>query len=529
MSMLKSPVVRAVALLAALTLGAALPAQAQTKVLRMAPMTDLRVLDPLFTTALAVRNHAYMVFDTPLALDSKGVPRAQMVDSWTQSKGGLVWTFKLRAGLKFHDGSEVTPNDVVVSLQRWSKKDPMGLAIAKAGGVFSASGASSFTLTLTQPYGGVLEALAKSSSYPPFIMPARIAQADLSKPITEIVGSGPYMFKKDEWVPGNKIVWVKSPYYVPRKEPADGLSGGKVANLDRVEWQIMPDPNTQAQAIRRGEIDLIEGVGADFIAPMLADKDLKVIPLAPFQGIMYLNQLHPPFNNTKARQAILHIIKQSDLMAGLGYPVNLRMPYCGAVFVCGSANATDAGTEPYRQPDLAKAKKLLDEAGYKGEKIVVLVPSGVPVLGPLTQIAVKQLQAAGLNIDAQVLDFGSLVTRRTRKDAPDKGGWNIYVTAIGQSDLDTPIANNNLLGGCANVVPGLVCDESIQKMTASWLSESRPAERRKLVEGIQRRAYEVVSFVPLGQFIPVIGVRRDVKNTQVMEQTGIPAMWGISK
>jgi len=526
---LKSPVFRTLAVLTALAWGAALPTQAQTKVLRMVPMTDLRVLDPLFTTAYAVRNHAYMVFDTPLALDSKGVPKPQMVDSWTQSKDGRAWAFLLRDGLKFHDGSAVTPNDVVMSLQRWSKKDPMGQAIVKAGGVFAVGGTSSFTLTLVHPYSGVLEALAKSSSFPPFIMPARIAQADLSKPVTEMVGSGPFMFKKDEWVPGNRIVWVKSPYYVPRKDTIDGLAGGKMAHLDRVEWQIMPDPNTQAQAIRRGEIDLIEGVGADFIAPALADKDLKVIPMAPFHGIMYLNQLHPPFNNTKARQAILHIIRQSDLMAGLGYPLNLRLPHCGALFVCGSANASEAGSEVYRQPDLTKARQLLAEAGYKGEKIVVLVPSGVPVLGPLAEIAVKQLQAAGLNIDAQVLDFGSLVTRRTRKDAPEKGGWNIYVTAIGQPDLDTPIANNNLVGGCANVVPGLVCDDGIQKMAASWLAESRPSERRKLVESIQRRAYEVVSYVPLGQFVPVIGVRRDVKNTQAMEQTGLPVMWGLSK
>ena len=230
------PVIRTVALLAALTVGAVLPAQAQGSVLRMAPLTDLRVLDPLFTTAYAVRNHAYMVFDTPLAMDARGVPRPQMVDSWSTSKDGKVWTFKLRAGLKFHDGSEVTPNDVVVSLQRWAKRDLLGQAMAKAGGVFAAAGKDSFTLTLAQPFGRVLEALSKSSSYPPFIMPARIAQADLSKPVTEMVGSGPFMFKKDEWVPGNKIVWVKSPYYVPRKELADGLSGAKLANLDRVEW-----------------------------------------------------------------------------------------------------------------------------------------------------------------------------------------------------------------------------------------------------------------------------------------------------
>ena len=515
----------AATLAAGLLVAATLPAQAQTKVMRIAPLTDLRVLDPVFTGAYAVRNHAYMVYDTPLALDAKGVPRPQMVDSWVKSKDGKLWTFKLRDGLRFHDGSDVTANDVVVSLQRWAKRDVLGQAIVKAGGAFKVEDGKTFTLTLAQPFGLVLEALARAA----FVMPARIAVAEPTKPITEAVGSGPFMFKKDEWVPGNKIVWVKNPHYVPRKEAADGLAGGKKAHLDRVEWHIMPDPNTQAQAIRRGEIDMIEGVGADFIAPMFSDKDLRVVPLAAFQGIMYLNQLHPPFNNPKARQALLHIIKQADMMAGLGYPVNLRMPYCGAFFICGTANATDAGSEPYRVQDLALARKLLAEAGYKGEKIVVLSPTGVPVLGPLTQVAIKQMQAAGLNIDAQVMDFGSLVTRRTRKDAPDKGGWNIYISAAAQPDLDSPVTNGFITGGCLSGLPGWVCDEALQKMAAAWLNEPNAAERRKLIDSIQRRAYEVVSYVPLGQFTPVIALRKEVKGTTVIEQTGIAAMWGVDK
>lgn len=503
----------------------ALQAQGQSKVVRIAPLTDLRVLDPLFTTAYAVRNHAYMVFDTLLALDSKGVPQPQMVDRWEKSKDGKLWTFKLREGLKFHDGTAVTADDVVASLQRWSKRSLLGQAMVRAGGQFKAEGPGSFTVTLTQPVAFVPEAMADLT----FIMPARLAQADLSKPITEMVGSGPFIFKKDEWVPGNKIVWVKNPAYVPRKEPMDGLAGGKKVNIDRVEWLIMPDANTQMQALRRGEIDIIEGVGSDYIAPMFSDKDFRVVPMAPYQGIMYLNQLHPPFDNPKARRAVLHIIKQADIIASLGYPVNLRTPYCGAFFMCGMPNATDVGSEPYRVQDLAKAKQLLAEAGYKGEKIVVLQPTGVPILGPVTQVAVKQLQAAGLNLDVQTLDFGSLVTRRTRKDAPDKGGWNIYISAASAPDLDTPISNAMLTAGCTSTMPGWVCDESLKKLTADWLAETRPAERRKLIDGIQRRAYDVVSYVPLGQFTLIYGMRKEVKGTTAIEQTGISAMWGVDK
>ena len=181
-----------------------------------------------------------------------------MVESWTASPDGMAWTFKLRPGLKFNDGTPVTAEDCIASLQRWAKKDTMGQALMAAGAELAATGPDSFSLTLKQPFGLVLDALAKPSGMPPFIMPKRLAMTDPNTPVTEMVGSGPFLFKRDEWVPGNKVVYVKNPAYVPRNEPADGLAGGKVAKVDRIEWIYIPDGNTATAALMNGEVDMIE-------------------------------------------------------------------------------------------------------------------------------------------------------------------------------------------------------------------------------------------------------------------------------
>ena len=128
----RSSLVAAALLTACLSLPLLAPAQTPpAKVLRMVPHANLTVLDPIWTTAYITRNHAYMVYDTLFATDSKGKVQPQMVDKWSISKDGKVWTFTLRDGLEFHDGKQVTSEDVIASLKRWASRDTMGGILAK--------------------------------------------------------------------------------------------------------------------------------------------------------------------------------------------------------------------------------------------------------------------------------------------------------------------------------------------------------------------------------------------------------------
>src|SRR5678815_3231686 len=270
---------RSIAVIGALTLAAVLAApiaQAQQKVLKFIPQADLRILDPITTTAYITRNHGYMIYDTLFATDAKFQVQPQMVDKYELSKDQQTYTFTLREGLKFHDGQPVRSADCIASLQRWAKRDALGQKLAEATEGWKAVNDKTFTLKLKKPFALTLEALAKPSSNVPFIMPERIAKTDASTNITEAIGSGPFKFVKEEWVPGSKVVYVKNNDYVPRKEPPSWASGGKVVKVDRVEWIYIPDSATAAAALNAGEADIWEQLPPDLIPVLAKNKQITV-------------------------------------------------------------------------------------------------------------------------------------------------------------------------------------------------------------------------------------------------------------
>src|SRR5262245_55209302 len=287
---------------------AAAPAGAQT--LKMVAHSDLKVLDPIWTTAFITRNHGYLIYDTLFAKDEELRIRPQMVERYDVSPDKLSLTFILRDGLQWHDGTPVTAEDGVASIRRWGARDSLGQQLMASVGDMKAIDAKTFTIVLKEPFGLVLEALGKPSSNVPFMMPKRVAETDPFKQIDDYTGSGPFIFKKDEWKPGEKIVYVKNPRYKPRPEPPSMLAGGKVVKLERVEWIAMADPLTAVNALQQGEIDLIEAPPPDLHPMIRADRNLALFGWNALgsQIIMRFNHLHPPFDNLKARQAAMYAI-----------------------------------------------------------------------------------------------------------------------------------------------------------------------------------------------------------------------------
>ncbi|MDB5731385.1 MAG: extracellular solute-binding protein family 5 [Variovorax sp.] len=521
-------------MLAALALGtfaiasASLPALAQTKTLKVVAHADLKILDPTFTTAYISRNFGYMVYDTLFAQDSSGKPRPQMVEKYTTSKDGKLWSFTLRPGLKFSDGNAVTSTDAVASLQRWGARDSLGRALGNAGADWKVVDARNFTLTLNEPFGMVLDALAKPSGFPPVVLPERLAKLPATSPMTEVLGSGPFIFKRDEWVPGNKVVFVRNPNYVARSEPANGLAGSKKSNFDRVEWLYLPDSNSAIAALKRGEVDIIEQLPPDYITPLRADSSIKVGSGGAYQGFLVLNHMFPPFNNPKARQALLMATNQEKFTAAMGYPLDMRITYCATYFICGSPNETAAGAEPYRKPDIAKAKALLAESGYKGEKVVLLVPTDVTYLNAEALVAAQTMRSIGMNVDLQNSDWASIGARRAKKDAPEAGGWNMYVTVAGEFDGNSPISNAYLGAACGNSLPGWPCDKPLDELRTAWIKETNAAKRKELLDAFQSRAYEVVPYVNAGQYSAAYAARTSLKGLDKL-WAGMPTVWMLDK
>lgn len=525
---------RTLAALAALALGTTLSvvstaSHAQGKTLKIVAHADVKILDPTFTTAYISRNFGYMVYDMPFGLDEKGEPRPQMVDKYTTSKDGKLWTFTLRPGLKFSDGTPVRAADVVASMQRWTSKDSIGRAMtAISSPEWKAVDESTFTLSLKEPFGMVLEGMAKPSGFPPVVLPERLAKLPTTQPLTEVLGSGPYIFKRDEWVPGNKAVFVRNPHYVPRNEPASALAGGKKTSFDRVEWYYIPDANSAVAALRKGEVDLIEQVPPDYINPLRGDPNVTLSPSGSWQGWMVMNQLYPPFDNPKIRQALLKAVNQDKFMAAMGYPKDLRVTQCATFFICGSANETFAGAEPWRQPDPAKAKQMLAEAGYKGEKVVLLVPSDVTYLNAEALMAAQTMRSIGMNVDMQTSDWATIGARRAKKDPPQSGGWNMYVTVAGSFDADSPITNAYLSAPCGTALPGWPCDKQLDELRTAWLKETDRTKRRALLDRFHERAFEALPYISVGQYSPARAVRKEIKGSEKM-WGGLPLVWHLEK
>src|SRR3982075_4359106 len=527
----KRPTIASGIALSVLALVAALPSQAIAagKTITAVMHSDLRIIDPGFTTAYITRDHGYMVYDTLVATDSNFKIQPQMAE-WKVSDDKLTYTFTLRDGLKWHDGAPVTAEDCVASLKRWGRADGMGQKLMEFTASIEATDDKTITLKLKEPYGLVLESIGKPSSLVPFMMPKRMAETPAGQQIKEQIGSGPFKFVQAEFQPGVKAVYEKNKDYVPRKEPASWTSGGKVVKVDRVEWITMADAQTAVNARQSGDIDLLENPSFDLLPMLKADKELRVEILNKlgFQTLGRMNFLYPPFDNVKVRRAALLAMNQKDVLDALvGNPEYYKI--CGAVFVCGTPLASDVGAESLIKGNgMAAAKKLLAEAGYDGTPVVIMAPGDVVTLKAQPIVAAQLLREGGFKVDLQATDWQTVGPRRASQKPPKEGGWNMFFTNWVGADVVNPVANLSIGGrGTKGGWFGWAEDAKIEQLKDVYARSSSPEEQKKIAADIQKEAYEQVIYIPLGQYLIPSAWRKSL--TGVLDGPATPIFWNIDK
>jgi peptide/nickel transport system substrate-binding protein len=506
----------------------AAPVSAQpAKTLRVVMHSDLKILDPVWTTAYIVRNHGYLIYDQLFALDGNLEIKPQMVESWTVSDDKLTWTFKLRDGLKWHDGAPVTSADVVPSIKRWTDKDALGGLLAKSTKEMKAVDDRTFQIVLKEPFGMMTKALAKSASVPLFIMPKRVAETPVSQQVSDTTGSGPFIFKRDEWKAGEKVVYVRNPDYKPRAEPPSGLAGGKVAKLDRVEWVWIPDNQTQLNALMQGEIDMIETLAHDLLPVAEKDKNVEIVipdPLGSTYVLRY-NWKQPPFNDVRYRRAATLSLNQKDfLQATIGDPRYFKE--CKGMFGCGTPLESTAGMQGMLESRFEESRKLLKELGYDGTPIVVLQTSDNPVLTNLAPVTKTLLERGGFKVDVQSMDWQTLVARRAKKDPVAQGGWNIAQTAAAAVLLLDPVNNHYAEASGDRAQFGWGLDDEIENLRIEFIREGDPAKQRAIADKVQTRIISEGVTVPLGQFqIPMARSKKVSGNVT----SPVTVFWNIEK
>jgi peptide/nickel transport system substrate-binding protein len=361
------------------------------------------------------------------------------------------------------------------------------------------------------------------------MMPQRLAALDPHKAVPEVMGSGPYIFLKNEWRPGERASFVPNPHYVPRAEPPDALAGGKRAKMDRIELISIADQSTRAAALQSGELDFIEVLPLDYVERMRKTRGVTVGQprgIDQFLVVVNVNHLVPPFDNIKIRQAMQAAVLQGEVMDAMGLPADLIVPFCGSIYMCNAAGSSDAGTAALKAASTARAKQLLAESGYKGEPVVFLHAQASAMLNPVGLVISDQLKRAGFNVDLRSTDYATVAQHRLSRAPVPQGGWSVAPIVLNGVDLMNPLANPLSAYNCSEVWPGWYCDVQAKPLLARYSEAATPAEQKALADQIQAAVHANVNFVIGGQFGGPAAWRSSLTGVVPFS---FPVFWGIER
>ncbi|MDO1584878.1 ABC transporter substrate-binding protein [Rhizobium oryzicola] len=499
------------ALLMAVALALPTYAMAQEKggVLNVATIGEPPTLDPMTSTADLVGIVTQHIFETLYTFDKKWGVTPLLAESLPEvSADGKVYTIKLRSGIKFHDGSDMTSEDVVASLNRWVKLASRGKQASGFIDSIAAADASTVTIKLKQPYAPLTSLLAFNNSAA-IIIPAK-KQADT---MTEFVGTGPYMLKErkaDQYI---QLVRFKD--YKPRSGESDGYGGARHQYLDEIRFVPVPDANTRVEAAVSGQYDYVDSLPVESFDKLKASKATQPLLLKPFgYPVFVFNTAEGPAKSLEIRKAIRQALNMEDMLAA-AFGSKDFYALDGNIYPAPYSWSTDAGVKGnYNVADPEGAAKAAKAAGYDGKPIRILTSRQYEFHYKMAQVAAEYLKAAGFQVDMQVVDWATLTQRRT-----DKALWDIYITH--SPFLPEPA----LIGSLAPSSPGW-WDTPARKTTVDAFSaEADPKKRIALWADVQKAIYADAPFMKIGDFNAVAAVSTKLKG---VDPAPWPYFWNAS-
>ena len=502
---------------------------AGSSVLRFVPYVDLAVLDPVTNTNAITRTHSFLVFDSLFGVDEQMQVQNQMAEGVVSDPDSKDWTITLREGLRFHDGSPVLGRDVVASIKRWGARDVFAMSLMEVVDEISAPTDRTVRFRLKSSFRLLPDALGKLSPNMPAIMPERLAaHTDPFKAVPELIGSGPFRFVASERVPGARVVYEKFHGYVPRPTGRPSLTAGpKIVKVDRVEWLTMPETATAVAALQSGEVDWLETPPPDLLPVLRKDKRIKIAvhDSTGQVAILRFNCLIPPFDNQALRRAVLRAVDQTEFMSAYSTDPSLwRVPM--GLFPVETPMASKAGMDGlFGKTDIARAQAEVAASGYKGERVVIMSPTDHPVNGPMANVAADLFKRIGLNVDQQAMDSGTMFQRRNSKLGLDKGGWNVFPSAINGLGQLNPADSFLARGNGEKAWYGWPTSPRTEMLHAAYLQAATEAERKKICADLQVVALEEAPSIPLGQVVSPTAYRSALQGVS----NGFPRFWGVSK
>ena len=486
-----------------------------TRTLRAAPHAGLSNLDPIATTAYITRSHGYLVYDTLFALDQNMQPQPQMVGSFQVTPDNRNWTFQLREGLTWHDGTPVTAEDAVASLRRWGQRDGEGQVLMANVASLRATDPRTIVMTLRRGDASVPATLGKLSSNVPFIMPRRHAETPANRPITTPIGSGPFRFVAGEFQPGRRAVYERFAGYVPRQEPASLAAGSRQGQIDRIEWIAYPNREAAVQALQRNEVQYVESPPPSAVAALRQDPNVRVGFTDPAGniGMAVFNHRTGPFRNVAVRRAAMMAMSQDEYMSA-AFPDRTLWRNCYSLYPCDTPYASETRSQLMRSANVEAARAALQRARYNGEPVVVLNPTDQPLMSAWTAVSVRRLREIGMNVQVEDMTWDQLLARRNEVRGGDgHPPWNLFHTWWVAADLADP----SRIAYSGSQTRGWLSgheDAQVERMRRAFATARTQEQRVAIARQLQERLWADANVAILGQFFEPIAYRSNVTGIQ---------------
>ncbi|MBI2218427.1 MAG: ABC transporter substrate-binding protein [Candidatus Rokubacteria bacterium] len=474
-------------------------AQAPKKggVLRIGMIGEPPTLDPPTTTAVITREVTINTFEGLFALDAKYQPRPHLADGVDVRDGGKRYVIRLRKGVKFHNGKEMTSGDVVASLVRWGKLASPGKAIFKSVEAVEAKGPLTVEIRLKQPSAGLLTVLAQVDSAA-VIMPEEIIKATGDGQLKEFVGTGPFKFVEHK--PDRHIKFARFDGYVSRTEPANGLAGQRVAYVDELYFIPVPDYATRQAGIATGEYTYIQQVKPDQYDRVKSTPGVDPVVAKPYGwAVAVPNTKQGLMTDKRLRQAIQAALDIEPMMlAAMGHKDFFRLD--PGLFFQEQAWHSKAGAELYNQKNKDKARRLLKEAGYQGQPVRWIVTTEYEHHYKPALVAKSQLEEIGFKIDLQVSDWATVVQRRNKPEL-----WDVFSTAF----VFVPEPATSSQVNCN--WPGWWCNPEKDELLQAMQKEPDFKKRYAIWEKVQAIFYADAGRIRFGDYFRLDAKRKEVQ------------------
>ncbi len=492
------------------TPGASTPAPTELKdTLNIAITAQPPTLDAPTTASNAAAGIAIHIFESLFTLDSDYQPAPALAESYAVSDDGLVYTFPLRQGVKFHNGKDLTAEDVVASMNRWLETSSRAKSLL-AGAVFAQEDTYTVTLTVPTASADVLELIAAPSQFAA-ISPKEIVDAAGPEGITEYIGTGPY--KLQEWKADQYIHLVRYEDYQSHEGASSGFTGEKQAATENLIFRFVTDHATRIAGIQTGEYDVAEAVPLERYEELSGNTDLALYTKSSGNLNLFLNTTQGILANKTIRQAVLAALNNEDIMlAAFGDP-NLYSLSPSFANPSQPQWATESGAEFYNQNDPEKAKALLAEAGYHNEPIVLVTTPDYEEMYKATLVVQEQLRQAGFNAEVQSYDFTVFMEHRS-----DVAQFDLFITSnsYGLNPSQFSVVTAGWAGlNQSEVTAGV---EGIRYATS-------PEAAADAWKDLQQFIYEFGAASVLGQYSAAVATRNTVAGFDYFHY---PVYWNVT-